>query len=110
MRTDRIKILAVTATVTFFALMFVFKITPTKASPAVDDPATIYRAKCMACHTPTASKFFDATKSDEEHVNAILNGKKGDKPPYMPAYAEKGITEGDAKALTTYMKGLRTAN
>jgi cytochrome c1 len=41
-------------------------------------------------------------------VQAILKGKKGEKPPYMPAFETKGITEDDAKALAAYMKSLRT--
>lgn len=72
-----------------------------------DDAATIYKAKCAMCHTPKATKHFDLEKSDEHHVNAILKGMKGEKPPYMPEYETKGIDEAKAKALVAYMRQLR---
>jgi mono/diheme cytochrome c family protein len=59
------------------------------------------------CHTPKAEKFYDPSRPEEEQVQAILKGKKGEKPPYMPAFEEKGITEDGAKALVTYMKTLK---
>jgi mono/diheme cytochrome c family protein len=110
MRNNRIKLMAVMIFVAMVALLSILKAPPTQASGLVDDPAVTYKAKCAACHTPNASKFYDATKSDEEHVQTILKGKKGGKPPYMPAFGEKGISEDDAKALASYMKGLRAAN
>src|SRR5262249_23126958 len=76
------------------------------ATVVTDDAATTYKAKCAMCHTATASKFFDATKSDDELVQTILKGKKGEKPPYMPAFEEKGITAEAAKELVAYMKSL----
>ena len=48
-----------------------------------------------------------AAKSDDEHVQIILKGKKGEKPPNMPAYETKGITAEQAKALLDHMKSLR---
>jgi mono/diheme cytochrome c family protein len=72
-----------------------------------DDAATTYKAKCAMCHTATVSKFFDAAKSDDELVQIILKGKKGDKPPFMPAFEEKGITADQAKELVTYMKQIK---
>lgn len=79
------------------------------ASYGPDDAAATYKAKCAMCHTATASKFFDATLSDDELVQAILKGKKAEKPPNMPAFEEKGITADQAKDLVTYMKGLKSA-
>jgi len=73
-----------------------------------DDAAGTYKAKCAMCHTATASKFFDATKPDDEMVQAILKGKKAEKPPNMPAFEDKGITADQAKELVTYMKSLKT--
>lgn len=85
-----------------------FKVTPVKvAAVNTDDPATTYKAKCAMCHTPTAAKSFDPAKPDAELVQTILKGKKGEKPPYMPAWETKGVTEDDAKALVGYMKSLR---
>jgi len=70
------------------------------------DAAKAYK-KCVACHGAKAEKKFDATKSDEEHVQIILKGKKGEKPPNMPGYESKGINAEQAKALLSYMKSLR---
>lgn len=70
------------------------------------DAAKTYK-KCVACHGPKADKKFDAAKSDDEHVQIILKGKKAEKPPNMPAYETKGITAEQAKALLEYMKSLR---
>lgn len=83
--------------------------TTATAYAAPDDAAATYKAKCAMCHTATASKFFDAAKTDDELVQTILKGKKGEKPPFMPAYEEKGITAETAKGLVTYMKQLKTA-
>ena len=71
------------------------------------DAAATYKAKCVACHGATAEKKFNATLSDAELVDAVLKGKKGEKPPNMPAYQEKGINEEQAKALVAYMKSLK---
>jgi mono/diheme cytochrome c family protein len=72
------------------------------------DAAASYKTmKCATCHGPKAEKKFDTTKSDDEHVQIILKGKKPEKPPNMPAYEAKGVTEDQAKALLTYMKSLR---
>ena len=71
------------------------------------DAAATYKSKCIACHGAKAEKKFDAAKSDEEHLQIILKGKKAEKPPNMPGYAEKGITEDQAKALLEFMKSLR---
>lgn len=71
------------------------------------DAAKTYKGKCTACHGPKADKKFDATKSDDEHVQIILKGKKAEKPPNMPAYETKGVTADQAKALLDYMKSLR---
>jgi len=70
------------------------------------DAASTYK-KCVACHGPKADKKFDPAKSDDEHVQIILKGKKAEKPPHMPAYETKGINAEQAKALLDYMKSLR---
>ena len=68
-----------------------------------------YNSKCVACHGKKAEKKFDATLADDQLVDAILKGKKGEKPPNMPAYGEKGVTEDQAKALVAHMKQLKAA-
>lgn len=72
-----------------------------------EDAATTYKTKCQACHTPKAEKFFDLGKTDAEHVEVILKGKKGEKPPYMPGFESKGMTAEQAGALVTHMRKLR---
>jgi hypothetical protein len=37
----------------------------------------------------------------------VLKGKKVEKPPHMPAYAEKGVSAEQAKALVDHMKQLK---
>ena len=71
------------------------------------DAAATYKAKCVACHGATAEKKFDATIADADLVQIVLKGKKGEKPPFMPAYGEKGINEEQAKALVAHMKSLK---
>ena len=48
-----------------------------------------------------------ATLPEADLVQAVLKGKKPEKPPNMPAYEEKGINEEQAKALVAYMKSLK---
>ena len=77
-------------------------------SASEDDAAGTYKtAKCVVCHGARAEKKFDATLSEEEMVKVILTGKKVEKPPNMPAYGDKGISEDQAKALIVYMKSLK---
>jgi cytochrome c1 len=108
MTTKRFKILAI---VLFAAPLFVVATfsgpSGTVVSAMGDDPATTYKAKCAMCHSPKAEKFFDPTKADDVLVEAVLKGKKAEKPPNMPGFEAKGMTADDAKALVTFMKGLR---
>ena len=71
------------------------------------DAAATFKTKCVACHGPTAEKKFDATLADADLVQIVLKGKKGEKPPFMPAFGEKGINEEQAKALVAHMKSLK---
>ena len=66
-----------------------------------------YKKDCAACHGPKAAKLFDTEKTDEYHVEVILKGKKGKKPPYMPGFEAKGMTAEQAKALVDHMRALR---
>jgi mono/diheme cytochrome c family protein len=110
MRTNRTKLFAIAFFAIPLLLLTLINATPAKMSPmASEDPAVTYKAKCAACHTPTASKFFDPAKTDDEHVQTILKGKKGEKPPFMPGFEAKGMTEDDAKGLAAYMKTLKPA-
>src|SRR4051812_12478870 len=80
---------------------------PTRAADDPDSAALYTSNKCAVCHGAKADKKFDVAKPEAEMVDAILKGKKGVKPPNMPAYAPKGVTEDQAKALIAYMKSLR---
>ncbi|HEX7334606.1 MAG TPA: cytochrome c [Pyrinomonadaceae bacterium] len=71
------------------------------------DVAATYKSKCVACHGAAAEKKFDATLADADLVQIVLKGKKGEKPPFMPSYEEKGINEEQAKALVAHMKSLK---
>lgn len=82
-------------------------ITAPSASQDQFDAAATYKAKCVACHGAKSEKKFDATKADAVHLEAILKGRKMEKPPNMPGYEEKGITEDQAKALVAYMKSIQ---
>jgi hypothetical protein len=70
------------------------------------DAANAYK-KCVVCHGAKAEKKFDPAKSDDEHIQIILKGKKAAKPPHMPGYESKGINAEQAKALLDHMKSLR---
>jgi mono/diheme cytochrome c family protein len=110
MNTTRIKLVAIILFAIPLLLLAVFRVTPAKASTAaIDDPATVYKTKCQACHTPTATKFYDPAKADDAQVETILKGRKGEKPPFMPSFGDKGLTADDAKAMNEYMKSLRAA-
>ncbi len=79
--------------------------TPTTGDEQFDAGAT-YKAKCVACHGQKAEKKFDLAKSDADHVQIVLKGKKMEKPPHMPGYEEKGITSDQATALIVYMRSI----
>jgi mono/diheme cytochrome c family protein len=90
-------------TVFILALTFLIVSAPARTT-SQDDSAAVYKAKCAMCHGATAEKKFDATKPDAELTDIVLKGKKAEKPPNMPAFAEKGITAEQAAALVGLMK------
>src|SRR5215470_7573737 len=83
--------------------------TENKQTAEESDAAKTYKAKCAMCHKAKADKLYNSELSEDEQVQAILKGKKGAKPPDMPAFGTKGITEEKARALVAYMKSLRAA-
>jgi mono/diheme cytochrome c family protein len=94
--------------ISLFGVLF-YSLARAQGEVQPSDPAAFYKAKCVACHGPKAEKKFDATLTDEQYIDAILKGKKPEKPPNMPAYGEKGVTADQAKALLDHMKQLRSA-
>ena len=73
------------------------------------DATTFYKAKCVACHGQKAEKKFDSSLPDEQLIDIVMKGKKPEKPPNMPAYADKGVSAEQAKALVEHMKLLKSA-
>lgn len=86
-----------------------FVVVSVRARTGADDfdAAGTYKAKCFACHGAKAEKKFNSALSDDEMVQAIMKGKKPEKPPNMPAFEERGISNDQAKALVTYMKSIK---
>jgi mono/diheme cytochrome c family protein len=78
----------------------------TRAAADDFDPAATFQAKCALCHGKDASKKFDPALADDVLKDAVLKGKDAT-PIKMPAFAEKGITDDQAKALVGYMKSLK---
>ena len=105
----RVKNIAITIVGIFLFGVVFFSVAPAQGEVQPSDPAAFYKAKCIACHGQKAEKKFDAALTDEQHLDAILKGKKPEKPPNMPAYGEKGVTSDQAKALLEHMKQLRSA-
>jgi mono/diheme cytochrome c family protein len=100
-----LKIVTVAAMLAAFFVAMVM-VSAASGTPVQDqfDAAGTYKAKCVACHGPKAEKKFDKTKADADLVQIVLKGMKAEKPPNMPGYEEKGITEDQSKALVTLMK------
>lgn len=73
------------------------------------DTADYYKAKCLMCHGKKAEKKFNTTLTDDQMVEAVLKGKKAQKPPDMPGYGAKGVSAEQAKALVDHMKQLKAA-
>ena len=88
--------------------MVFLTVAPAQSDVQPSDPAAYYKAKCVVCHGQKAEKKFDASLTDEQHLDAILKGKKPEKPPNMPAYGEKGVSAEQAKGLLEYMKQLKS--
>jgi mono/diheme cytochrome c family protein len=78
-----------------------------RPDPQAFDAAAYYKGKCVMCHGKKAEKKFNSTLTDEQLVEIVLKGKKAEKPPHMPAYSAKGVTEEQAKALVAVMKQLK---
>jgi mono/diheme cytochrome c family protein len=72
------------------------------------DVGAEYKKACAVCHKATAEKFFEPSKMDEVLVEIVLKGKKAEKPPHMPGYEAKGMTDAQAKLLVAYMRQMRT--
>jgi len=110
MKLARIKLFVIAVFILSMMAMVIFNTKPVGTivkATADDDTAAFYKAKCAMCHSPKAEKLFNMELKDEEMVQVILKGKKIEKPPHMPEFETKGMTEEKAKALVTYMRELR---
>ena len=101
------KIMTLTTVVAMLVAGFALISAAARINTQEFDAAATYKGKCVVCHGAAAEKKFDATIADADLVQIVLKGKKGEKPPFMPAYEEKGINEDQAKALVAYMKSLK---
>ncbi len=102
-----LKVMTLTILVAMLVAGFALVSAAARANQEQFDAAATYKGKCVACHGPKAEKKFDTTIADADLVQAVLKGKKAEKPPNMPAYGEKGITEEQATALVAHMKSLK---
>src|SRR4029078_10468528 len=104
----RVKNIAITVAGIFLFGVIFYSVAPAQGEAQPSDHAAYFKAKCVACHGQKAEKKFDASLTDEQYIDAILKGKKPEKPSNMRAYGEKGVTAGHAKALLDHMKQLRS--
>jgi mono/diheme cytochrome c family protein len=105
----QVKNIAITLTAIFLFGVIFYTLASAQGEAQASDPAAFYKSKCVACHGQKAEKKFDASLTEEQQIDAILKGKKPEKPPNMPAYGDKGVTPEQAKGLLDHMKSLRSA-
>ena len=92
----------------FFAAVVMVSAASRTSGDDQSDAGAAFKAKCVMCHGQKAEKKFDSSLPDEQLVDIVMKGKKPEKPPNMPAYAEKGVTAEQAKALVEHMKQLKS--
>jgi len=107
MKTIKIMTMAVMLAAFFAALVIASAASRTTSDDQFDAAAT-FKTKCVACHGQKAEKKFDSSLPDAQLIDIVMKGKKGEKPPNMPAYSEKGVTAEQAKALVEQMKLLKS--
>ncbi len=77
---------------------------------AAEDGAALYKSKCASCHGPDgAGKVGPAVKgttlTEAQIADVLTKGAAGKKAPH--AKGMTGMTEDQAKAVATYVKGLK---
>ena len=103
----KLKVITATVATALVAGMIVMVTAQNASQPS--DTAGYYTSKCVTCHGKKAEKKFDTALPDDQLIEIVLKGKKVEKPPHMPGYAEKGVTAEEAKALVEHMKQLKAA-
>ena len=101
MTLKRVKFIAIAMFILSMCAAISFDTKPIGTIVNAADAAETYKTQCAMCHSPKAEKAFDPAKTDEELVEIVLKGKKGEKPPYMPGFEAKGMTAEQAKELVT---------
>jgi mono/diheme cytochrome c family protein len=92
-----------------------FVLTP-RSTPAAEDGAALYKAKCAACHGANGegkpamkapSLVSDEAKklSDADLTDFIANGGKEKKATH--AFSKKGVSDDQVKALVAYIRELQ---
>jgi len=110
MKNTQLRKFTVAASVVALFVVFILVSGSAQTEVKFVDAASYYKdAKCGVCHGKKAEKKFNTALKDEEMLEIVMKGKKGEKPPNMPGYESKGITAEQAKALIEYMKGLKAA-
>jgi len=99
----RVKKIALVLVGVMIAATLLIATAPARAT-ADDDSGALYKSKCTMCHGQTAEKKFDPAKADDDLIQIVLKGKQAEKPPNMPAFADRGITADQAKAFVAFMK------
>jgi len=99
----KLRVITGLSALVFGMVMVVFARTDVQPS----DTAAFYKGKCVMCHGKKAEKKFNTALTDDQLVEVVLKGKKAEKPPHMPGYAEKGVSAEQAKALVEHMKHLK---
>lgn len=108
MKINNIKIIVLSCFTLVIAATLFFHNGSERMAMAEGEVAAEFKKNCAMCHSPKAEKLYDPAKPDADHIQVILKGKKTEKPPAMPSYEAKGMTQEQAKALAEYMRKLRT--
>jgi cytochrome c553 len=109
MKMTKLAMLVLTIAVALFVLI-------PNLSWAADDGASLYKAKCAACHGADATGkpaakipslvSDDAKKlSDEDLNDAVANGGKAKKPAHT--FAQKGLSPDQIKMVIGYIRDLQ---
>jgi mono/diheme cytochrome c family protein len=77
---------------------------------AADDGAAIYKSKCAMCHGPNGEgklgpKLVGTSMTEDQIVDQLTKGAAAHKPPHNKPIS--GLTADQAKAVATYVKGLK---
>ena len=104
MKTTKLFMLVMTIAVTIFILI-------PNLSWAADDGATLYKAKCAACHGADAAgkpaAKIPSLISDDEKKASDADISKGITEKAKHPAAVKGLGAEDVKAIVTYVRSLQ---